>query len=168
MNSYHPFSVLSLHQTCTCFFLLLDPWFLWDHCLTHYWIFHGMNKEIKPVNPKGNQSWIFIGRADAEAEASIPWPPDAKGWLIRKDPDDGKDWGQEEKGMTEDEMIQWHHQLNGYKFEKNPGVGDWQGSLLCCRPSGCKEFHMTYWLNWTELIALTECAVHNIYLLYLW
>ena len=74
-------------------------------------------KEIKPVNPKGNQSWIFIGRTDAEAETPILWPPDAKNWLIRKDPDAGKDWRQEEKGMTEDEMVEWHHQLNGYEFE---------------------------------------------------
>ena len=106
-----------------------------------------MNEEIKPVNPKGNQSWIFFGRADAEAEALIPWPPDVKGWLIRKDPDAGKDWGQEEKGMTEDEMIWWHHQLDGYEFEQTPGVGDWQGSMLYCCPWGCKEFDMTDWQN---------------------
>ena len=74
------------------------------------------SKEIQPVHPKGNQSWIFIGRNDAEAETPILWPPDAKGWLILKDPDAGKDWGQEEKGMTEDEMVQWHHRLNGRGF----------------------------------------------------
>ena len=74
-------------------------------------------KEIKPVNPKGNQPWIFIGRTDAEAEAPIPWPPDANNWLIRKDPDAGKDWRQEEKGMTEDEMVGWHHRLDGQEFE---------------------------------------------------
>ena len=73
-------------------------------------------KEIKPVNPKGNQSWIFIGRTDAEAETLIFWPPDAKNWLIGKDPNAGKDWGQEEKGMTEDEMVGWHHWLNGHEF----------------------------------------------------
>ena len=149
---------------CTCFFLLPDPWFLWDHFLIHYRIFHGMNEEIKPVNPKGNQSWIFFGRADAEAEALIPWPPDVKGWLIRKDPDAGKDWGQEEKGMTEDEMIWWHHQLDGYEFEQTPGVGDWQGSLACCSPWGRKELDMTEQLNWTELSPLDIIdLIHNIY-----
>ena len=74
-------------------------------------------KEIQPVNPKGNQFWIFMRRADAETETPILWPPDEKNWLIGKDPDAGKDWGQEEKGMTEDEMVGWHHQLNGHEFE---------------------------------------------------
>ena len=74
-------------------------------------------KAIQPVNPKRNQSWTSIGRTDAEAETPIVWPPDAKNWLIWKDPDSGKDWGQEEKGMTEDEMVGWHHQLNGHEFE---------------------------------------------------
>ena len=87
-------------------------------------------KEIKPVNSKGNQSWIFIGRTDAEAEAPILWPPDGKNWLIGKDHDAGKDWRQEDKGMTEDEMVGWHHWLNGHEFEQAPGVGDGQGSLL--------------------------------------
>ena len=81
-------------------------------------------KEIKVVNPKWNQSWIFIGRTDAEAEAPVLWPPDAKNWLIGKDPDAGKDWRQEEKGTTEDEIIGWHHQLYGHEFEQAPGVGD--------------------------------------------
>ena len=81
-------------------------------------------KEIKPVNPKGNQSWIFIGRTDSKAETAILWPPDAKSWLIGKDPDAGKDWRQEEKGATEDEMVGWHHRLDGHEFEKAPGVGD--------------------------------------------
>ena len=86
-------------------------------------------KEIKSVNPKGNQSWIFIGRddAEAEAEAPIPWPPDAKSQFIGKDPDAGKDWGQEEKGMAEDEMVGWHHRLNGHEFERAPGISDGQG-----------------------------------------
>ena len=100
-----------------------------------------------------NQSWIFIGRTDAEAETPILWPPDAKSWLIWKDPDAEKDWGQEEKGMSEDEMVGWHHQLNGHEFEYAPGVGDGQGSLACCSPWCCKE-STTYWateLNWTEL-----------------
>ena len=81
-------------------------------------------KEIKPVNPKGNQPWIFIGKTDAGAEAPILWPPDVKSWLIGKDPDAGKDWRQEEKGMEEDEMIGWHHQPDGHEFEQAPGVGD--------------------------------------------
>ena len=89
-------------------------------------------KEIKLVNPKGNQSWIFIGRTDAQTEAPILWPPYAKGWLIGKDPDAGKDWGQEEKGTTEDEMVGWHHRLDGQEFEQTPGIVDGQGSLVCC------------------------------------
>ena len=108
------------------------------------------SKEIQPVNPKGNQSWIFIGRTDAEAEAPILWPPDVKNWLTRKYPDSGKDWGQEEKGMTEDETVEWHHRLDGHEFELAPGVGDGQGSLLWCSPWGLKESATTEWLNWTE------------------
>ena len=96
-------------------------------------------KEIQPVHPEGNQSWIFIGRTDAEAETPILWPPDAKNWLIGKDPDAGKDWRWEEKGMTEDEMVGWNHWLNGHEFEQAPGVGDGQASLACCSPWGCKE-----------------------------
>ena len=99
-------------------------------------------KEIKPVNLKGNQSWIFIGETDAEAEAPILWPPDAKSWLIGKDPDAGKDWGQEEKGITEDEMVGWHHRLYGHEFEQAPGVGVGQGSLMCCSPWVHKESDM--------------------------
>ena len=91
-------------------------------------------KEIKPVNCKGNQSWIFTGRTDAEAETPILWAPDAKNWLIGKDPDAGKDWRQEEKGMTGNEMVGWHHQLYRHEFEQAPGVGDGQGSLACCSP----------------------------------
>ena len=110
-------------------------------------------KEIKPVNSKGNQAWILIGRTDAEAEAPIPWPPDAKSQLIRKDPDAGKDWKQEEKGTTEDEMIGWHQKLNGQEFEQAPGgVGDGQGSLACCSSWGHQESDTTEWLNGTELI----------------
>ena len=108
-------------------------------------------KEIKPVHPKGDQSWIFIGRTDAEAETPILWPPDAKSWLIGKDPDAGNDWRREEKGMTEDEMVGWHHQLNGHQFEKAPEVGDGQGGLVCCSPEGHKELDTTEWLNWTDL-----------------
>ena len=108
-------------------------------------------KEIKPVNPKGDQSWIFIGRTDAEAETPILWPPDAKNWLIWRDPDAGKDWGWEKEGTTEDEMVGWHHRLNGHEFEQALGVGDGQGSLACCSPWGHKESDRTEQLNWTEL-----------------
>ena len=108
-------------------------------------------KEIQPVHPKGNQSWIFTGRTDAGAETPILWPPDAKNWLLSKDPDAGEDWRWEEKEMTEDEMFVWHHQLNGHEFEQVPGVGDRRGRLVCCAPWGCKELYTTEWLNWTEL-----------------
>ena len=104
-------------------------------------------KEIQPVHPKGNQPWIFFGRTEAKAEAPILWLPDAKIWLIRKDPDAGKDWGQEEKGTTEDEMVGWHHQLNGHEFEQAPGVGDRQGGLACCGPWGHRESDRTEQLN---------------------
>ena len=99
-------------------------------------------KEIQPVHPKRNQTWIFIGRTDAEAESQL-WPPDVKSWLIWKDPDAGKDWRQEEKGTTEDEIIRWHHRCNGYEFELAAGVGDGQGSLACCSPWGHKELDTT-------------------------
>ena len=108
------------------------------------------SKEIKPVNSKGNQQWIFIGRTDAKAEALILWLPDVKNWLIGKDPDAGKDWRQEEKGMTEDKMVGWHHWLDGHEFEQALGVGDEQGSLVCCNPWGHKELDTTGWLNWTD------------------
>ena len=107
--------------------------------------------EIQPVHPKGDQSWEFIGRTDVEAETPILWPPDAKGWLIGKDPDAGKDWGQEEKGTTEDEMVGWHHQHNGHGFGWTPEVGDGQGGLACYVSWGLKGSDMTEWLNWTEL-----------------
>ena len=108
-------------------------------------------KEIQPVQPKGDQSWVFFARTDFEAETPILWPPDAKSWLIWKDPDTGKDSGQEEKGMTEDEMAGWHHWLNGHGFGWTPGVGDGQGGLTCCVSWGRKELYMTERLNWTEL-----------------
>ena len=95
-------------------------------------------KEIQPVHPKGDQSWVFIGRNDAKAETPILWPPHVKSWLIGKDSDVGRDWGQGEKGMTEDEMAGWHHQLNGHEFEWTPGVGDGQGGLACCDSRGHK------------------------------
>ena len=113
-------------------------------------------KEIKPVNLKGNQSWIFTGRTDAEAEAPVLWPPDAKSQPIGKDPDAGKDWGQEEKGMTEDEMVGWHHRLNGHEFEQALGDSEGQGSLACCSTWCRKEQDMTEQLNWTEHILTTQ------------
>ena len=108
-------------------------------------------KEIQPVHPKGNQSWIFIEKPDAEAETPILCPPDVKNWLIRKDPNAGKDWRLEEKGMTEDEKAGWNHRLNEHEFESTPGVGNGQGGLACCSPWGHKESDMTERLNWTEL-----------------
>ena len=107
-------------------------------------------EEIQPVHPKGNQSLIFIGRTNAEAETPILWPPDTNNWLTGKDPDAGKDWGQEEKGMKDDEMVGWHHWFAGHEFEQTLGVGDGQGSLACCSLWGHKESDTTEQLNWTE------------------
>ena len=104
-------------------------------------------KEIQPVHPKGNQPWIFIVRTDADTETPILWPPDVKNWLIWKDPNAGKDWGQEEKGTTEDEMVGWHHWLDRHEFDQALGVGDGQGSLACCSPWGLKELDTTEQLN---------------------
>ena len=106
------------------------------------------SKEIQPVHPKGNQSWIFIGRTDAEAP--ILWPPDVKNWLIWKVPDAGKDWRWEEEGTTGDKMVGWHHRLNGHAFEQAPGASDGQGGLACRSPWGCKESDMTEQLNWSD------------------
>ena len=108
-------------------------------------------KDIQPVHPKGDQSWVLIGRTDVEAETPTLWPPDAKSWLIWKDPDAGRDWGQEEKGTTEGKMVGWHHRLNRHGFGWTPGAGDGQGGLACCGSWGCKESDMTKWLNWIEL-----------------
>ena len=108
-------------------------------------------KEIKPVKPKGNQPCLFIGRTDAEVETPILWPPDVKNWLTGKDPDAGKDLRWEEKGMTEDEMVGWHHWLNGHEFEYALRVGDGQGSLVCCIPLGRNESDTTKWLNLLNL-----------------
>ena len=104
---------------------------------------------------KGDQSWVFTGRTDAKAETPVLWPPHVKSWLIGKDPDAGRDWGQEEKGMTEDEMAGWHHHLDGHESEWTPGVGDGQGGLACCDSWGCKESDTTERLNWTEQQKLT-------------
>ena len=105
-------------------------------------------KEIQPVHPKGNQSWILIGRTDAKAEILILWPPDSKNWLIGKDPDAGKDWRQVEKGTTGYEMVEWHPQLDGHEFEQAPGV-DGQGGLACFSLWGRKESDTNEWLDWT-------------------
>ena len=118
-------------------------------------------KEIQPVHPKGNQSWIFIGRTDAEAESPILWPPDAKNWLIGKDPDAGKDWRWEEKGKTEDEMIGCHPWRDGHEFEQALGVGDGQGSLVCCSPWNCKELDTTEWLNWCCMCRFIEIELYS-------
>ena len=115
-------------------------------------------KEIQPVHPKGNQSWIFIGRTDAEAQTPTFWPPGVKNWLLDKDTDAGKDWRQEEKGTTEDEMVGWHHWHDGHEFEEAPSVGDGQGSLACCSPWGHKELDTTEWLDWTH-----QTHSHNIH-----
>ena len=105
-------------------------------------------REIQPVHSRGDQSWVCFGRTDAKAETPILWPPHAKSWLIGKDPDAGRDWGQEEKGPTEDEMAGCHHQLDGHEFEWTPGVGDGQGGLACCNSRSHKESDTTEWLNW--------------------
>ena len=110
-------------------------------------------KEIQPVHPKGSQSWIFIRRTDAEAEAPILWPPDAKDWFIWKDPDAGKDWRQEEKGKTEDEMVGWYHWPNGNESEWTLGVGDGQGGLMWCSPWGCRVEH-----GWTTELDWYQCC----------
>ena len=114
--------------------------------------------EIKQVNPKRNQSWVFIGRTDAEAEAPILWCEELTHW---KRPDAGKDWRQEEKGMTEDEMVEWHHRLNGHEFEQAPGDGEGQGSLECCSPWDCKESDMAERLNNNNKV-LHNCSVFKI------
>ena len=107
-------------------------------------------KEIQLVHPKGYQSWVFFGRNDVEAETPILWPPHVKSWLTGKDPDVGRDWGQEEKGTTEDETAGWHHWLDGREFEWTPGAGDGQGGLACCNSWGRKESDTTERLNWNE------------------
>ena len=107
-------------------------------------------KEIKAVHPKGSQSWIFIGRTDVEAETLILWPPDVKNWLIGKDSGTGKNWRQEEKGTMENEMVGWHHWLDGHEFEQAPGASDGKGGLACCSPWGRKASERTDRLNWTD------------------
>ena len=108
-------------------------------------------KEIQPVHPKGDQSWVSIGRTYTEAETPILWPPHVKIWITGKHPDAVRDWGQEEKGTAKDKMVGWHHRFDGHEFEQAPSVGDGQRSLACCSPWGRKASDMTEWLNWTEL-----------------
>ena len=116
-------------------------------------------KEIQPVHSKRDQSWVFFGRTDAKAETPILWPPNVKSWLIGKDSDAGRDWEQEEKGTTEDEVAGWHHRLNGHECGWTLGVGDGQGGLACCHSWGRKESDTTEWLNWAELIVALQCCV---------
>ena len=129
-----------------------------------------LDSKIKPINPKGNKPWIFIGRTDAEAEAPVFWPPSVKSWLIGKDTDAGIDWGQEEKGMTEDEMVGWHHWLSRREFEQAPGVGDGQGNLECCSPWDHKESDSTervnnnmspifLFISWIVVLSINESLV---------
>ena len=118
-------------------------------------------KETKSVNCKGNWFWIFTGKTDAEAP--VLWPPDMKSWLIRKDPDPGKDWRQEEKGTTEDEMVGRHHRLNAHEFEQAMGDGEGQGSLVCYSPWGRKELDTTEWLNWTGTFQDKEMYRYRFY-----
>ena len=136
-----------------------ELWY-WRRLLRVPWTEKRSNQSI----PKGNQSWLFTGRTDAEAEAPILSPPDVKSWLVWKDPEAGKDWRWEKKGMTEDEMVGWHHWLNGHEFGQAPGVGDGQGGLVCCSPWGCKDSDTTELLNWTEP---NWNMRHKIYLLFL-
>ena len=119
------------------------------------------SKEIQPVHPKGKQSWIFTGRTDVEAETLILWPPDANSWLIRKDPDAGKDWRQEEKGMTEVEIVGWHHQLNRREFEQAPGVGDGRGTWHAVVHGVAKS--CTWLSDWTELKSACLANAWNTY-----
>ena len=139
-----------------------DSWESWDLRPLDY-------KEIQPVHPKGDQSWIFTGRTDVEAETSTLWPPDETNWFIWKDPDAGRDWGQEEKGMAEDEMVGWHHRLDTHEFGWTPGVGDRQGGLVCCDSWGRKESDTTEQLNrsntWTKYNDLLR--LHNLYVIHL-
>ena len=119
-------------------------------------------KEIQPVHSEGDQPWVFFGRNDAKDETPVLWPPHEMSWLIGKNSDAGRDWGQEEKGTTEDEMAGWYYQLNGREFEWTPGDGDGQGSLACCDSWGCKESDTTERLNWTEGLTFSPSCPLNI------
>ena len=137
-ESWFPSKNLSFHKESWA----PNNWCFWT-VVSEKTLEYPLDCNIKPVNPKGNQSWIFIGRTDAEVEAPKLWPPDAKSWLIWKDPDAGKDWRHEEKGTTEDKMDGWHHWLNAHEFEQALGDGEGQESLACCSPWACKESDTT-------------------------
>ena len=140
---------------------VLKNWCIWSMVLGRFlrvpWIARRSNQSIL----EKNQFWIFIGRTDDEAETPILWPPDANNWLIWKDPDAGRDWGQEEKGMTEDEMAGWNHRLGGRESGWTPGVGDGQGGLACCDSWGCKESDTTERLIWSNLMTLSTLPFIN-------
>jgi len=125
-------------------------------------------KEIQLVNSEGDQPWDFFGRNDAKAETPVLWPPQAKSWLIGKDSDAGRDWGQEEKGTTEDEMVGWHHRLNGREFEWTPGVGDGQGGLACCNSWGRKESDTTEQLIWSDHVYIYISYVYVYIYIYIY
>ena len=138
----------------------------WRRLLRVTWTARRSNQTILTDNPKDNiQSWIFTGRTDAEAVTPILWPPDVKTWLIRKDPDAGKDWRREEKGTTENEMVGWHYLLSGHEFEQAVGDGEGQGNLACCSPRGCKESDTNEWLNNNHIIqyAINYIVLCNIF-----
>ena len=134
----------------------IDAFELW--CWRNVLRVHWTVRRSKPVHSKGDQSWVFFGRNDANDETPILCPLHVKSWLIGKDSDAGRAWRQEEKGMTEEEITGWHHQLDGCEFEWTPGIGDWQGGLACCDSWGHKELDTTEWLNWTEL----NCDIHRV------
>ena len=133
------------------------------NCGVDSWEYLGL-KEIQPVHPKGDQSWVFIGATDAEAETPILWPPDVKSWLIGKDPDAGRDWGQQEKGTTEDEMAGWHHRLNGHEFVWTQGIGDGQGGLACYGSWGREVSYD--WVKWNKQPLLHWKIIHIACLLF--
>ena len=139
---------------------VLKNWYFWTMMLEKTLESPLGCEEMQLVHHKGDQSWVFIGRTDAEAETPILWPPNAKSWLVGKDSDAGKDWGKEEKGTTEDEMVGWHHWLNGHSFGWTLGVGDGQRGLECCGSWFYKESDMTEQQNWTELIV--ESYVYSV------
>ena len=158
-----------MYTTCTCahkcmYICLFTPHACEGIVLSylHTWFYCGVGEDSweSLVHPRGNQSWIFIGRTNAEAETPVLWPPDAKNWLIWKDPDARQDWSQEKKGMTDDEMVGWHHRLDGHEFEWALGVGQGQRSLACCSPWGRKELDTTEQLNWTEILRAVQCDAH--------
>ena len=140
----------------------LKNWYFWTVVLEKILESPLDSKEIQPVHPKGNQSWVSIGRTDAEAETPVLWPPHVKSWLVGKDPDAGRYWGQEEKGTTEDEMAGWHNRLDGHEFESAPRVGDRQGGLVCCDSWSCKDSVTTERLNWTETSVIQISPFSNI------